>query len=80
MSANLVFYKEDYDRIPLYVRIVVASLCLLLNIAEYDHSITHLLKFDSINNQKAISFWVLDKLIQAGFPYESCPLKKLATT
>lgn len=68
------------ERLVSESRVLSSSLCLLLNIAEYDHSIAHLLKFNSINNQKAISFWVLDKLVEAGFPYESCPLKKLATT
>lgn len=61
-------------------RVMSSSLCLLLHIPESEHSVAHLLNAHSMNNQEAISYWVLDKLVEAGFPYESCPLKKLATT
>jgi len=60
-------------------RVLSSSLCQLLNIAEYDFSVAHLLNIHSGNNQEAISDWVLNKLVEAGFPYESCPLKSLVT-
>ena len=60
-------------------RVLSSSLCLLLNITEYKHNIARLLAANSANNQEAICGWVLDKLVGAGFPYEPCPLKKLAT-
>jgi hypothetical protein len=58
-------------------RVLSSSLCLLLHIPEYEHSVAHLLGANSMNNHQAISYWVLDKLVEVGFPYESCPLKSL---
>lgn len=76
LSCNL---KQLKSQLLCESRVLSSSLCLLLNISEYDHGVAHLLNIHSANNQKAISYWVLDKLVESGFPYESCPLKKLAT-
>lgn len=61
-------------------QVLSSSLCLLLHIPENDHAVAHLLNAQTMNNKQAMSYWVLSKLVEAGFPYESCSLKKLATT
>ncbi|MGB1201343.1 MAG: hypothetical protein ACPG5R_07245 [Cognaticolwellia aestuarii] len=61
-------------------RLLASSLCLLLHINEDDYGVAHLLSAKSMNNQQAISQWALAKLVEAGFPYESCPIKSLATS
>lgn len=61
-------------------RVLASSLCLLLGIPEHDHGVAYLLNVRAEYNQKALSFWVLDKLVEVGFPYESFPLKKLVTS
>ncbi|WP_159816893.1 hypothetical protein [Colwellia sp. 20A7] len=76
LNGNLIQLKK---RLVSESRVLSSSLCLLLNIVEYEHNVAHLLGVNSANNQEAICDWALDKLVDAGFPYESCPLKKLAT-
>lgn len=49
-------------------RVLSSSLCLLLSIPESDHAVAHLLNVPSANNKNAISYWVLSKLVEAGFP------------
>lgn len=68
------------DQLVSESRVLSSSLCLLLHIPENDHGVASLLNYHSVDNKQAMSYWVLSKLVEAGFPYESCSLKKLATT
>lgn len=83
-NNELIFLRCNLNQLKAKLisesRVLSSSLCLLLNINESEYSVAHLLNAHSMNNQQAISYWVLDKLVEAGFPYESCPLKKLAST
>jgi hypothetical protein len=57
--------------------ILACSLCLLLHIQKYEYAVAHLLRDGTMNNQQAISLWVLNQLVEVGFPYHLCALKEL---
>jgi hypothetical protein len=82
-NNEVIFLRCNLNQLKVQLvsesKVLSSSLCILLNINKNDHGVARLLNTHAMNNKQAISYWVLDRLVEAGFPYESCPLKKLAT-
>lgn len=83
LNNEVIFLRCNLNQLKAQLvnesQVLSSSLCILLNITQNDHSVASLLNAHDVTNKQAISYWVLSKLVQAGFPYESCSLKKLAT-